>query len=314
MHKEVNGSIVAIVGPTGVGKSGLAVDIASRVSGEIVNADSRQFYRGMDIGTAKPSAQMLARIPHNLIDILEPDEKYSLALYQEQAYSAIDDIVRRGKQPLLVGGSGLYVKAIVKGMNIPRVEPSFDRRAELERTAAEKGSGHLYRRLQTIDPDAAAKIEPANVRRVIRALEVYETTGRKFSETGSFEAKYASFTIGLTCPREELYRRIDMRVDQMIKDGLVDEVKALLKKGYTADLPSMSGIGYSQITAFLEGKLTLVDAVKKIKFDTHNFARHQYSWFRLKDPSITWLDITEDSCQEEAYDLIGKFIETTKTA
>ncbi|MSQ31738.1 MAG: tRNA (adenosine(37)-N6)-dimethylallyltransferase MiaA [Dehalococcoidia bacterium] len=309
MAKELKGPIVAIVGPTGVGKSGLAVDLASRVNGEIVNADSRQFYKRMDIGTAKPPAQMLARVRHHLIDILEPDEKYSLALYQEQAYSAFDDTLRDGKQPFLVGGSGLYVKAIVKGMNIPRVEPSFDRRAELEQATAEKGSGHLYRQLQSIDPEAAAKIEPQNVRRIIRALEVYETTGHKFSETGSSEPKYSFLIIGLTCPRDELYHRIDMRVDQMIKDGLADEVKALLKKGYPSDLPSMSGIGYSQITAFLEGKLTLADAVKKIKFDTHNFARHQYAWFRLKDPDITWLDITGNKWHEEASNLIEKFIE-----
>lgn len=303
--------IVAIVGPTGVGKSTLAVDMALRFTGEIVNADSRQFYRHMDIGTAKSSADMLRRVPHHLIDILEPDEKYSLALYQEQAYSAIDDILRRSRVPFLVGGSGLYVKAILQGMTIPRTEPAFERRAELEQVAAEKGSGYLYKRLKSIDPEAAKKMEPTNVRRVIRALEVYESTGRKFSESGGSQPRYQALTIGLTCSREELYRRIDIRVDQMIRDGLVDEVKRLLKMGFTTDLPSMSGIGYSQIISFLDGKLTLPEAVQKIKHDTHAFVRRQYSWFRLKDPNINWLDITNEDWQEEACALIEKFIEKT---
>ncbi len=310
---SLKGSIVAIVGPTGAGKSSLAIEMASHFNGEIINADSRQFYRRMDIATAKPSAQMFSRVPHHLIDILEPDEKYSLALYQRQAYSAIDDILERGKQPFLVGGSGLYVKSVLEGMNIPRGEPAFIRRSELEQVAVEKGSEHLYRQLQAVDPDAAAKIQSTNVRRVVRALEVYETTGRKFSETSGAQPRYRSLCIGLTCPRTELYRRIDERVDRMIEDGLVGEVKALLKKGFSTDLPSMSGIGYSQITAFLEGKLSLEEAVQKIKFDTHNFARHQYSWFRLKDANINWLDITNDHLHEQACATIEKVVGKTKT-
>lgn len=300
--------IIAIVGPTGVGKSTLAVELASRFHGEIVNADSRQFYRHMDIGTAKPPPEMMSRIPHHLIDILEPDDKYSLALYQEQAYFAIDDIIRRGRLPFLVGGSGLYVRAILEGMTIPRTEPDFSRRAELEKVAAEKGSEYLYTRLRSIDPDAAGKMEPNNVRRIIRALEVYEATGKKFSESGSRSPRYHSLTIGLNCSREELYRRIDMRVDQMIQAGLVDEVKLLRKMGFSSELPSMSGIGYSEIIDFLERRLTMPQAIQKIKNDTHAFVRRQYSWFRLKDPKINWLDITEPALQKRANDLIERFI------
>ncbi len=305
--------IVSIVGPTGVGKSTLAIELATRFGGEIVNADSRQFYRHMDIGTAKPSAEMLSGVPHHLIDILEPDEKYSLALYQEQAYSAIDDIMQRRKIPFLVGGSGLYIRAILEGMTIPRTEPDFSRRAELEKIATDKGSDFLYRRLRSIDPEAAAKMEPNNVRRIIRALEVYEATGKKFSESGSKNPHYRALTIGLTCAREELYSRIDIRVDQMITHGLVDEVKALRKMGLSSDLPSMSGIGYSEIIEFLERKLTMALAIQKIKNDTHAFVRRQYSWFRLRDPKITWLDVTETGFEKEAGNLVAKFIGNTKT-
>ncbi len=305
--------IVSIVGPTGVGKSTLAIELATRFGGEIVNADSRQFYRHMDIGTAKPSAEMLSGVPHHLIDILEPDEKYSLALYQEQAYSAIDDIMQRRKIPFLVGGSGLYIRAILEGMTIPRTEPDFSRRAELEKIATDKGSDFLYRRLRSIDPEAAAKMEPNNVRRIIRALEVYEATGKKFSESGSKNPHYRALTIGLTCAREELYSRIDIRVDQMITHGLVDEVKALRKMGLSSDLPSMSGIGYSEIIEFLERKLTMALAIQKIKNDTHAFVRRQYSWFRLRDPKITWLDVTETGFEKEAGNLVEKFIGNTKT-
>ena len=279
--------LFVIVGPTAVGKTALAIELARRFDGEIVSADSRQIYRGMDIGTAKPTRQEQARVPHHLIDIIAPDEPYTLANYQAQAYAAIEGILARGRQPFLVGGTGLYVRAVVEGLRIPRVPPNEELRAQL---ALEDGAA-LYERLRALDPDAAARIDPRNVRRTIRALEVCLTTGDKFSELGrASPPPYLITQIGLTLPRPELYARIDARVERMMAGGLVAEVEALVVQGYSWELPSMSGLGYREIGEYLRGEATLSEAVANIKRDTRNFVRRQYAWFRLRDERIHWFE------------------------
>ena len=284
--------LIAIVGPTGVGKSRLALRLAGLYQGEIVSADSRQVYRYMDIGTAKPTSQELLRIPHHLIDIINPNEDFSLAVYQEMAYRAIEDIHERRKLPFLVGGTGLYVKAVLEGWQIPGVSPDPEFRYNREKRASERNIDELYEELVAADPDAAAKIDRRNVRRVIRALEVHAKAGKSFSKLGRKKAPaFISFIIGLTAGRAELYRLVDRRVDEMIERGFVREVENLLEMGYDLDLPSMSGIGYRQVGQFLKGKLTIEAATQKIKTETHRFIRHQYAWFRPDDEKIHWFDI-----------------------
>jgi tRNA dimethylallyltransferase len=283
--------LVAIVGPTGVGKSRLALHLAGLFSGEIIGADSRQVYRHLDIGTAKPSSKERARVPHHLIDIIDPDEDFSLALYQRLACRAIDDIHRRGRIPFLVGGTGLYVRAVLEGWKVPGVSPDPQFRYNIEKRAGEGGADELYEELVRLDPEAARKIDRRNVRRVIRALEVSSRAGRTFSGLGRKEAPaFESFIVGLTANRSALYERVDRRVDEMMERGLVREVADLLEKGYDFRLPSMSGIGYRQVGQYLRGEMSLEDAVRKIKTETHRFIRHQYAWFRLADPGIHWFE------------------------
>jgi tRNA dimethylallyltransferase len=287
--------VVAIVGPTGIGKSRLAIHLAQKFRGEIVSADSRQVYRYMDVGTAKPSPEEMSSVPHHLIGIIDPDEEFSLANFQEMAYKAIDDIHRRGNLPFLVGGTGLYVKAVLEGWRIPGVSPDKDFRYNIEQKINERSVDEIYEELVAADPDAAAKIDRRNVRRVIRALEVHAGAGRPFSKLGDKVAPdFLPFIIGLTAERSELYRIVDNRVDAMIEQGFVAEVENLLQKGYRLDLPSMSGIGYRQIGQFLNGELPLADAVRKIKTETHRFIRHQYAWFRPADEKIHWFDVANE--------------------
>jgi tRNA dimethylallyltransferase len=281
--------LVAIFGPTASGKSALALTLSEQLGGEIVTADSRQVYRYMDIGTDKPSPVELSRLPHHLIDIVNPDEPYTLALYQEQAYTTIDDILHRGSLPVLAGGTPLYVNALIEGWVIPRVEPDMEYRARLEREATESGPAPLYARLWDLDPAAALKILPTNTRRIIRALEVIEATGHPISAQQSRTAPpYTITAVLLTCERAELFRRIDERVDRMIERGLVEEVRGLHDMGYAFDLPSMSGLGYRQIGAYLQGLATLAEAVQRIKWDTHAFVRHQENWFRRVTNALTF--------------------------
>jgi tRNA dimethylallyltransferase len=286
--------VIAIVGPTAVGKSELALQLAQYFPVEIIGADSRQVYRYMDIGTNKPSPAERASVPHHVIDVIEPDEDFSLTMYHQLATEALKAIQKKGKLPLLVGGSGLYVWALVEGWKIPQVPPDQKLRRQLEARAEQKGSQSLYRELQDIDPAAAAKINPSNIRRIIRALEIYHTSGQPPSRLQHKEAPgFPILLVGLTRERSELYKRIDWRVDKMIQMGLIEEVEQLLKKGYSPSLPSMSGIGYKQIGQFLRGEMTLPQAVDKIKYETHRLARHQYAWFRLSDSRIHWFDTSE---------------------
>jgi tRNA dimethylallyltransferase len=288
-------TLIVIVGPTAVGKTEAAIRLAERFNGEIVSADSRQIYRGMDIGTAKPGPDQRARVPHHVIDVVDPDEAFSLAQYQAAAYVAIDDIFARGSQPFLVGGTGLYVRAVTEGLRIPDVPPDPKLRTELEARAKREGYLALYAELEQADPDAAARIDPRNVRRTIRALEVYRISGRRFSEMGRMQPPaYRVITIGLSLLRSELYARIDARVDDMIAAGLVEETRRLAER-YDWSLPSMSGLGYRQIGACLRGECNLESAVAAIKRDTRRFVRHQTNWFRPSDPRIQWLEAGSDA-------------------
>ncbi len=287
--------LVAIVGPTAIGKSRLALHLAQNFNGEIVSADSRQVYRYMDIGTAKPSRQELSLLPHHLIDIVNPDEDFSLAQYQQFAYRAIDDIQQRHKLALLVGGSGLYIWAVLEGWAIPPVPPDLEFRCSLAKKVAVGGREELYQELVKVDPMAAQRIDRRNVRRVIRALEVSRYAGAPFSQLQCKQPPpFTALIIGLTTTRAELYRRIDLRVGKMIEQGLVEEMKKLVSLGYGFNLSAMSGIGYKQIGLFLSGELTLAAAIEQIKFATHRFVRHQYSWFHLKDERIKWFDIADE--------------------
>lgn len=285
-------SLLAIVGPTGVGKSQLALRLAQAFGGEIVNADSRQIYRYLDIGTAKPSPQERALIPHHLIDIVSPNENFSLAQYQQLALKAIENIQQRDKLPIVVGGSGQYVWSVLEGWGIPQVAPDPEFRQGLEERAARGGEDELYDELASVDPEAAQRIDPRNVRRTIRALEVYRETETPFSQLQRKEAPpFNTLIIGLTTDREDLYRRIDLRVDKMIEQGLVDEVKRLVSRGFDLNMSAISSIGYKQISLFLRGEITLAAAIQQTKFETHRLARQQYTWFQLQDARIKWFDI-----------------------
>lgn len=300
--------LVAVIGSTAAGKSQLALHLAQFFQGEIVNADSRQVYRYMDIGTAKPVHADLSLIPHHLIDLINPDESFSLAVYQKMAFDAIDDIQQRHKLPILVGGSGLYVWSVIEGWKIPPVPPNNEFRQGLEKKAKENGGYSLFQELQKVDPVAATRIMPGNLRRIIRALEIYSKTGQPVSELWQKQPPaYPVLIIGLTMQRENLYLRVDSRVDEMIKHGLVDEVKDLMSKGYGLDLPSMSGIGYKQIAKSIQGEMDLTSAVEQIKKETRRFARHQYAWFRPNDARIHWLN-ENNNVPEEAANLVSSFL------
>lgn len=283
--------LILIIGPTAVGKTELAIQLAEKLNGEIISADSRLFYRGMDIGTAKPSREEMARVPHYLIDIVNPDETLSLAVFQQKASSLIQDIHKRGKLPLLVGGTGQYIRAVTQGWSPPEVIPDEKLRSEFERLKEEKGRDWLYAELKSRDPEAAEKIDPRNIRRTIRALEVIHITGKKFSEQRTQgESPYHLITIGLTRPRDELYRRVDERIDKMFAEGFLNEVKGLLEAGYSPTLPSMSAIGYRECVSVIKGDLTIDHAKTEMKRTTRVFVRRQGNWFKESDPQIAWFN------------------------
>jgi len=294
MHSHNKIPLVAIVGPTAVGKTEIAVQLAERVNGEIVSADSRLLYRGMDIGTAKPSAAERARVPHHLIDVADPDEIWSLAVFQEAAQKAIADIYSRRKLPILVGGTGQYLRAILEGWAPPKLAAQPRLRTALEDWAGEIGKDSLYARLARLDSVAAQSIDPRNLRRTIRALEVIFSTGRKFSEVRSkTESPFRVLQIGLMRPRAELYQRIDDRITSMLAVGWLEEVRTLMSKGYSPDLPSMSAIGYNQLIRHLSGQISLEEAVVEIKHATRMFVRRQANWFKKNDPQIHWFAASE---------------------
>ena len=304
-----NKPLVLIVGPTAVGKTALSLALAQRFGGEIVSADSRQIYQGMDIGTAKATPEERALVPHHLLDIASPDEWYTVAQFQDAAMQAIGEIHARGRLPFLVGGSGLYVRAVAEGLQIPRIPPSPELRAALEAQAAADPDA-LAERLRALDPDAADRIDPRNVRRVIRALEVCLLAGQPISEQQTRQPPpLRCLWIGLTLPRPELYGRIDERVDRMIASGLVDEVRALAARGYAWDAPAMTGVGYRQIGTYLRGESSLEEAVREIKRATRRFVRQQSNWFRLDDARIHWLH-SDAQVERIAAELIQSFLDS----
>lgn len=278
-----------LVGPTAVGKTALSLTLAEALEAEIVSADSRLLYRGMDIGTAKPTPAEQARVPHHLVDVADPDEVWTVARFQDAAHRAIADIHAQGRLPMLVGGTGQYVWAVVEGWQVPRVPPQPALREALERWAAQIGPEALHARLARLDPAAAARILPSNLRRTVRALEVIFTTGRRFSEQqGKQPPPYDILILGLERPRDELYARIDARIEAMLAAGWVDEVRRLLEAGYTPDLPAMSSIGYAELAAYLRGVYSLEEAVARIRKRTRVFVRRQANWFKRNDPRIHW--------------------------
>lgn len=293
--------LVAVVGATASGKSVLALRLAVAFDGEIVAADSRQVYRYMDAGTAKPTPPERALVPHWLIDVVDPDGDFSLAQYLDMAREALVDIWRRGRTPFLAGGTGQYVWALLEGWQVPRVPPDRELRRSLEERAEREGIDALYRELSEIDSAAAARIDPQNMRRVVRALEVrYLRDDSTPLPTGKLQPDFEPLILAIDRPRAELYQRIDERVDRMLEAGLIDEVRSLRERGYRADLPPMSGIGYRQACAHLRDEMTLAEVASKMKTETHRLARMQYTWFRRDDPRIHWLDASAGDPYDKA--------------
>jgi tRNA dimethylallyltransferase len=283
--------IVVICGPTASGKSAAALELAKEFGAEIINADSMQVYRSMDIGTAKPSPEAQQAVRHHLIDILYPDEEFSAALFREEARRAISAIAARGKKTLVVGGTGLYIKALTAGLITGgEIDPAI--RARLRAEVEQGGREGLYHRLRKVDPKTSARLHPHDTYRVIRALEVYERTGRPISlmrEQHRFqEGPYQVLKIGLLIERGELYRRIDARVEEMLEKGLQAEIQGLLDQGYSPELKTMQSLGYKQIVAFLKGDFDLIEAVRRIKRDTRRYAKRQLTWFKA-DPEVRWV-------------------------
>jgi tRNA dimethylallyltransferase len=281
--------LVAVVGPTASGKSELALRLALAFDGEIVSADSRQVYRFMDVGTAKPTPEERAAVPHWLIDVVDPDAEFSLTHYLDLAREALADIWRRRRTPFLVGGSGQYVWALLEGWQVPRVPPDVDLRRSLEERAAREGADALYRELLARDASAAARVDARNVRRLVRALELQRQAAGAASRE-KLQPEFQPLILATDRPRAELYRRIDERVDGVLESGLVEEVRSLLARGYAADLPPMSGIGYRQVCRHLQGEMSLAEVAATMKTQTHRVARMQCTWFRRDDPRIHWLD------------------------
>ena len=297
--------LAAIVGPTAVGKSEVAVMVAEKLRGEILSCDSMQVYRGLDIGTAKATPEQRARVPHHLIDLVDPDVPYSVADYQREAKALIEDLNRQGRLPILVGGTGLYYQAVVDDYQLSPLLADPEVRRQLEHEA-DQGLERLYQELQKVDPESTRIIKPSDRKRIIRALEVYRITGKPFSEfqTRNRE-RYRLAAVGLLAPRAELYRRIEERVDRMMRLGLVEEVRHLYAKGYDSSLNAMQALGYKQILRHLKGETTLEQAVAEIKKETRRYAKRQMTWFR-KDKRIFWLDVTE---YKETEGLVRKICE-----
>ena len=298
-----------VVGPTAVGKTRLALFLAQQFNGEIINADSRQVYRHMDIGTAKPTPEERQQATHHFLDILDPDCNFDLGSFLALARGIIEEIHGRGRLPIVVGGTGQYIWALLEGWEVPEVPPDPEFRQAKQREAEQKGALSLYRELQAVDPQRAAELDHRNVRRVIRALEIYHLTQRCPSDYRHQAAAMAdALVIGLTLDRRELYRRIDARVDRMVADGLVEESRRLTDKGYSLGRGPLASPGYREIGLYLEGEITLAEAVQRTKFQTHRMARRQHTWFKRDDPRVHWLDTTDPNLEQQAADLVLNFL------
>lgn len=305
-------SLIVVLGPTGAGKSRLAIELALRFDGEIVNADSRQVYRGLDIGTAKPEPVDLARVPHHLIDVVEPDEAFDAARFRELASRAAREIAARGRTVIVCGGTGLYIKALLRGLfPAPGRDPAL--REALAREAAERGVEALHRRLSELDPQAARAIHPHDRQRIVRALEVFASTGKRFSEWreehGFRERHFRALKIGLERDRAELYARIDRRCEAMVRAGLVEEVRGLLARGYSLETGSLRSVGYRHIGFYLTGKMALAEALRAMQRDTRRLAKRQLTWFRA-DPEIRWFHPERD--RERIFAAVAAFLNGEK--
>ena len=293
--------LIVVAGPTASGKTRLAIDIAKSVNGEIVNADSMQIYKYMNIGSAKPTLEEQSEAKHHLIDFLEPDEEFSVADYTELAHKVIAEIASRGKIPIMCGGTGLYINSVVNDITFGEIETDYKLREELNELAKQHGSQYLLDILKEFDPVSAQRLHPGNLRRIVRAIEFYRTTGIPISEhqemTMQKESRYEPLMLCVKWDREVLYDRINKRVDIMMNDGLLDEVKQLMEMGYTKELNSMKGIGYKEIIDYFEGNMSLEDTVNLIKQSSRRYAKRQLTWFR-RDKRIHWLDANEDFLAE----------------
>ncbi|ACV62958.1 tRNA delta(2)-isopentenylpyrophosphate transferase [Desulfofarcimen acetoxidans DSM 771] len=303
--------LIVIVGPTAVGKTECGVLLAKTINGEIVSADSMQIYRYMDIGTAKPTIEEMCGIPHYMLDIINPDEEYSVALYQEAAENYIRDIFNRGSSPILVGGTGLYVRSITDHYNFSRAEINWEYRAKLNQSADLRGNEYIHNLLKTVDPLAAEKIHCNDRKRIIRALEVFDQTGRPISsyhDRDTFtKPKYKLHIFGLIMERSQLYRRIEIRIDKMMEQGFLKEVRGLLDRGYSSQLTSMKSLGYKELGAYLNGNMSLEEAVEMLKRNTRRFAKRQLTWFK-RDNKITWLDISRQPAMDDIVQEIIKIV------
>ncbi len=295
--------MIAIVGPTASGKTALALELARQLNGEIVSADSRQIYRGMDIGTAKPTKAEMSAVPHHLIDIKYPNEDYSVAGYKRDAIAAIKEILRRHRLPILIGGTGLYIDAVVKNLDIPAVQADPALRRKLDAEIARDGLEAVFKKLVALDPEAAYVVDPKNPRRVVRALEVAFATGRPFTaQRKKNEPLFETLKIGLVISPAVLRERIDARINQMIKDGLIEEVKELVER-YGANCAAFDAIGYRELVPYLAGQTTLDTSLTAMKLNTWHYAKRQLTWFK-KDPAVHWV---ADGAQ--AAELAQRFIE-----
>lgn len=285
--------IAVVVGPTASGKTAAAVELAKRLDGEVISADSMQIYRHMTIGTAKPLPEEMEGIPHHLIDCVDPDQEYSVACFKDDALSCIEDIRARGKQPVIAGGTGLYVNGLTLPWGFREKDSDEAVRRTLEEEAAAMGNEAFHDLLKAVDEKAAAEIHPNNVKRVVRALEIYRVTGKTKSQLDAEAQKeslpYEYVLMGIHMPRERLYERINRRIDLMVEAGLLDEIKALLAMGYDENLPALKAIGYKELFPYLKGEMSLDEALYVLKRDTRHFAKRQLTWFR-KDERITWFE------------------------
>lgn len=293
----MNNKVIVIVGPTAVGKTNLSIELAKRINGEIISADSMQVYKYMDIGTAKPSHEEMQGIKHYMIDVFEPDEECNVAKYKEMAQDCIEEILNKIKVPIIVGGTGLYVNSVVDNIEFSKTITDWGYRARLEERAKKEGAEVLYKELQEIDKETAEKIHQNDLRRIIRALEVNYSTGKPISYHNKLSrqnpSKYDFAMIGLNMGRAELYKRIDKRVDKMIADGLVNEVKDLVERGVSEKHTSMQGLGYKEIVEYINGKTSLDKTIEILKMNSRRYAKRQLTWFR-REQKIQWCDMNED--------------------
>ena len=308
----IDKKIIIIVGPTAVGKTTISIKIANRLTGEIISADSMQIYKYMNIGTAKPSPKERRGIKHHLIDIVEPDDnEFSVAVFQKEARDCIDHILKRKHLPILVGGTGLYINSIIYQMDFANTVSNIELRNKLEKDAEEFGKEYVYKKLEALDPRSAKRIHKNNVKRVIRAIEIYHETGKSmgdFSRDLKLDDKYNKVIIGLTRNRQELYDRINSRVDSMVVEGLIEEVKNLLLMGYNENMLSLQGLGYKEVIGYLKGEYSLERAIEILKRDTRRYAKRQLTWFRRLD-DIKWYNISEYPSEEKLTSDIIKYIE-----